>query len=88
MQSGSCVHIAILVTNTDERACAAYHPRDGETFAALLAPLRPDWRFSVFSAKDGVFPDTLVGIDGIIITGSPASVHDADAWVGRLMALI
>jgi GMP synthase-like glutamine amidotransferase len=82
------MHIAILVTNTDESAFAAAHPRDGEKFASLLAPLRPDWRFSVFSAKDGVFPETLAGIDGIIITGSPASVHDPDLWVAELLALI
>lgn len=82
------MHIAILVTNTDESAFAQAHPRDGEKFASLLAPLRPDWRFSVFRVTDGLFPESLAGIDGIIITGSPASVHDADAWVGRLMALI
>jgi GMP synthase-like glutamine amidotransferase len=82
------MHIAILVTNTDESAFAAAHPRDGEKFAALLAPLRPDWRFTVFSVKDGVFPATLASIDGVIITGSPASVHDPDPWVAQLLALI
>ncbi len=82
------MHIAILVTNTDESRFAQGHPRDGAKFAALLGPLRPDWRFSTFSVKDDVFPDTLSGIDGIIITGSPASVHDPDPWVARLLSLI
>jgi GMP synthase-like glutamine amidotransferase len=82
------MHIAILVTNTDESRFAQSHPRDGEKFQALLAPLRPDWRFSVFSVKDDVFPQSLVGIDGVIVTGSPASVHDPDPWVARLMGLI
>jgi GMP synthase-like glutamine amidotransferase len=82
------MHIAILMTNTDESAFAQAHPGDGEKFAQLLGPLRPDWQFSVFSVKDGVFPAGLDGIDGVIITGSPASVHDADAWVGRLLGLI
>ena len=82
------MHIAVLMANTDESAFAAAHPRDGEKFVQLLSPLRPDWRFSVFNVKDGVFPDSQAGIDGVIVTGSPASVHDADAWVGRLLALI
>jgi GMP synthase-like glutamine amidotransferase len=82
------MHIAILMTNTDESAFAQAHPRDGEKFRLLLSPLRPDWRFSVFSVKDGIFPDSLAGIDGVIITGSPASVHDGDAWIARLLGLI
>lgn len=82
------MHIAILVTNTDESRFAQSHPRDGEKFTALLRPLRPDWQFSSFSVKDGVFPDTFAGIDGVIITGSPASVHDPDPWVARLLSLI
>jgi GMP synthase-like glutamine amidotransferase len=82
------MHIAILVTNTDESAFAQAHPKDGEKFATLLGAVRRDWRFSVFSVKDGVFPTTLDGVDGVIITGSPASVHNQDAWVGRLMGLI
>lgn len=82
------MHIAILMANTDESDFAQRHPKDGEKFTRLLAPLRPDWRFSVFSVKDGEFPGDLSGIDGFIITGSPASVHDTDPWVDRLMQLI
>lgn len=82
------MHIAILMTNTDDSAFSDGFPRDGEKFAALLAAIRPDWTFSVFSVKDGVFPQTLDGIDGFILTGSPASVHDADPWVARLLGLI
>ena len=82
------MHLAILMANTDESEFAARHPTDGEKFVQLFAPLRPDWRFSVFSVKDGEFPASLDGIDGFIITGSPASVHDDDPWVAQLMALI
>ncbi|MDZ4097005.1 MAG: type 1 glutamine amidotransferase, partial [Paracoccaceae bacterium] len=82
------MHIAILMANTDESTFAANHPKDGEKFAALLAPHRPDWRFSVFPVKDGVFPPDPALFDGFIITGSPASVHDPAPWVEKLFVLI
>lgn len=82
------MHIAILMTNTDESAFAARWPKDGEKFASLLGRLRPDWQFSVFAVKDGHFPDSPQGFDGFLITGSPASVHDLDPWIGNLLALI
>ncbi len=82
------MHIAILVTNTDDSAFARAHPGDGEKFSALLAAVRPNWRFTAFSVKDGVFPGGLERFDGIIVTGSPASVHDADAWVARLLDVL
>ena len=82
------MHIAVLVANTDESDFAQAHPKDGAKFAALLQGLRPHWRVSSFSAKDGVFPADEQRFDGWIITGSPASVHDSDAWVGRLLGVI
>jgi len=82
------MHIAILVTNTDDSAFAGRHPRDGEKFRALLAPLRPDWKFAGYPVRDGVFPADLQGIDGVIITGSPASINDDFDWIDRLLALI
>ncbi|WP_054006616.1 type 1 glutamine amidotransferase [Cypionkella psychrotolerans] len=82
------MHIAVLVANTDESDFAQAHPKDGAKFAALLQGLRPGWRVSAFSVKDGDFPAEGLRFDGWIITGSPASVHDSDAWVGRLFGLI
>lgn len=82
------MHIAILMTNTDESAFAQCWPKDGEKFCRLISPLRPDWEFSVFSVKDGAFPTALSAFDGFIITGSPASVHDLMPWVAQLLALI
>jgi GMP synthase-like glutamine amidotransferase len=82
------MHIAILMTNTDDSAFAQSWPKDGEKFSALIGRLRPDWQFSVFSVKDGHFPADLAAFDGFIITGSPASVHDDQPWVQQLMAQI
>jgi GMP synthase-like glutamine amidotransferase len=82
------VHLAILMTNTDESAFAQAHPKDGEKFAALIHSARPDWRCETYSVKDGVFPDDLAAFDGFIITGSPASVHDGADWIDRLLATI
>ena len=82
------MHLAVLMTNTDDSAFAAAHPDDGAKFTAMIAAVRPDWRVTVFAVKDGEFPAPGARFDGWIIGGSPASVHNADAWVERLFALI
>ena len=82
------MQIAILMTNTDESDFAKERPKDGEKWTNLLAPLRPDWEFPVYSVKDGEFPDDVSGFDGIIVTGSPASVHDGEPWIDRLLEMI
>lgn len=80
--------IAILMANTDESDFAARHPKDGEKWQSALGPLMPDARFEVFAVKDGHFPAHVAGFDGLVITGSPASVHDLDPWLARLFGLI
>lgn len=80
------MHLAILMTNTDDSAFAQKHPDDGQKFTTLLHRARPDWRIEVFSVKDGMFPKSL-DFDGLLITGSPASVHDDAAWIPKLEEL-
>lgn len=82
------MRIAVLMTNTDESAFSTRWPKDGEKFPAMIRKVRPEWAFEVYPVKDGVFPDTLAGLDGVLITGSPHSVNAGDAWVTRLFALI
>ena len=82
------MHLAVLMTNTDESAFAQGHPKDGEKFATLIHRVRPEWQVTPFAAKDGVFPDDISAFDGVMITGSPASVHDAEPWVAQLLGLI
>ncbi|MDE4174707.1 type 1 glutamine amidotransferase [Phaeobacter sp. PT47_59] len=82
------MHLAILMTNTDESDFAARHPKDGVKFADLIHMARPGWRVSVFSVKDGEFPADMAAFDGAMITGSPASVRDDLPWIPPLMQLI
>ncbi|MBM3613990.1 MAG: type 1 glutamine amidotransferase [Alphaproteobacteria bacterium] len=82
------MHIALLMTNTDESEFAQARPKDGKKFTTMINSVRPDWSVTVFPVKDGVFPPEGARFDGWLIGGSPASVHDSDAWVGRLFALI
>lgn len=82
------MHLAILMTNTDESAFAQAHPKDGEKFTRLVQLARPGWTTEVFAVKNGQFPDDMSRFDGAIITGSPASVHSGDAWIARLLDLI
>ena len=82
------MHIAVLMANTDESAFAQAHPRDGEKFRAMLQGCRADWRGTVFSVEGGEVPPHDARFDGWLITGSPASVNDDSAWIGRLLALI
>lgn len=92
MQNEKCpemkMRLAILMTNTDESDFAQAHPKDGEKFTTLIQEQRPDWDCAVFSVKDGEFPVDIQEFDGALITGSPASVHDSDAWVAQLFELI
>lgn len=80
--------LATLVTNTDDSAFAHARDLDDAKFAKLIAMVRPGWQTSAFNLKDGVFPDDPAAFDGVMITGSPASVHDGVPWIARLEELI
>lgn len=82
------MHLAILMTNTDESAFAQAHPKDGEKFTRLIHLVRSDWQLTSFDVKSGVFPSDINKFDGVMITGSPASVHDCAQWVARLLEVI
>lgn len=82
------MHIAILVTNTDRSQFARQNPRDPEMFENLLSLHRPDWEFTVYDLTEEVFPNDLTNYDGVIVTGSPASVNDDAPWVGKMLELV
>jgi GMP synthase-like glutamine amidotransferase len=82
------MHIAILVTNTDISDFAARHPPEEARFTAMMRLVRPDWQFSAFDVVRGPPPTLPNAFDGYIITGSPASANDPDAWIARLKGFI
>jgi GMP synthase-like glutamine amidotransferase len=81
------MRLAILMTNTDASTFAQHHPDDGQKFSSLVHRVRPDWEIEVYPVKDGIFPSTLE-FDGLLITGSPASVHDGSPWISTLEELV
>lgn len=82
------MRLLTLVTNTDFSPFAAARPLDDAKFAALLGEVRPGWTLTASWVCKDAFPGDWTSYDGILITGSPASVHDADPWIARLEALI
>ena len=82
---GEKMKIAILLTSNDTSEFALRFPDDGEKFISILAPLKPDWDFDVVPVMDNIFPKSIGSYDGYVITGSPASVNDPDAWVENLL---
>jgi GMP synthase-like glutamine amidotransferase len=82
------MHLAVLMTNTDESDFAQAHPKDGEKFTQLIHMARPAWSVTSYAVKDGIFPKDIEKYAGILITGSPASVHDSASWIPQLLDLI
>ncbi|WP_170422387.1 type 1 glutamine amidotransferase [Ruegeria arenilitoris] len=82
------MRLATLVTNTDFSAFAKARPLDDEKFATLIAEVRPDWQVEAYWVCKGEFPDDLSQFDGVMITGSPASVTENAPWMQQLEGLI
>ena len=82
------MHIAFLDTNTDRSPFGLSHPKECDKFRALLQPFAPDWTYDDYYAPDGAFPADLSAYDGVMISGSVASVNDPDPWVAQLLDTI
>lgn len=61
---------------------------DSQKFIDLLAPINPSASFDVYYVTEHAFPESLNRYDGVLLTGSPASVHDDFDWIGRLSDII
>lgn len=81
--------IQILLTNDDASAFAQAYPNDGLKVAQLLARERPDWTYQVLDYPRGErcpVEASAPAVDGVVITGSPASVNDdALPWLQDLL---
>lgn len=80
--------IAVLTTFEGELPFTARHPDDGAKVAAGLQPWRPDWRFDTYAVSQDCWPAEGTSHDAVVVTGSPASVHDDRAWITRLKTLL
>lgn len=61
---------------------------DAQKFVDLLAPENDQARFDIFCVSENQFPASLDLYHGIVLTGSPCSVHDDLDWIVRLGALV
>ena len=61
---------------------------DSQKFIDLLSPLNPAAEFEVFYVTENQFPLSLEHYDSVLLTGSPASVHDDFDWIARTSDLI
>ncbi len=57
---------------------------DGEKFIDLLSPWLTEAEFSIYYVAEGNYPTSINEYDGIVSSGSAASVHDDDEWISRL----
>lgn len=82
------MHLALLVTNTDDSPFAAQHPLDDQKFTDMIQSVRPDWQVTPFWVCRDEFPGNLAAFDGVMITGSPASAASEAGWIAHLLDLI
>ncbi|MEX3007655.1 type 1 glutamine amidotransferase [Hoeflea sp. TYP-13] len=82
------MRIAKLLADTDDTILSQNHPDDGQKFHRLLSQHRPGWYYETISIKDNIFPQSVDDYDGYVITGSPSSVNDPDAWIANLKDFI
>jgi GMP synthase-like glutamine amidotransferase len=77
--------LAVLTPFEGDMPFTARHPDDGAKVAAALQRCRPGWQFDTWRVSEGHWPADLGTCDGLVITGSPASVHDDRPWIGHLL---
>lgn len=61
---------------------------DSQKFIDLLSPINPSASFDIFYVTENEFPGSIDDYHGLLVTGSPSSVHDDDDWISRLSDLI
>ncbi len=63
-------------------------PRQFGRYPDMFRDLLDPPALTVVPVLEGALPDTLAGVSGILITGSPAGVYDSDPWIQPLMACL
>ena len=62
--------------------------RDGQLFQDILKKIEIEWQSDIFYLWQNQYPRHIDDYDAYIITGSPASVNDTDAWIIWLLDFI
>ena len=81
------IRIAILDCVPEEYWADDRGITDAQKFIDLLQPLNTDARLDVYFTSKNQFPESIGDYDGILVTGSPCSVHDEHDWIARLIDL-
>lgn len=61
---------------------------DGEKFRDMLAPVLPEASFDIFYVTENQWPADLDSYQGLITSGSSASVHDDEPWITKMKQLL
>lgn len=82
------IKIAILDSVPEEYWADDHGITDAQKFIDLLQPENPAAHFDIYYASRGEFPRRLEDYDGLLLTGSPCSVHDEHDWIADLLELV
>ena len=61
---------------------------DSQKFRILLQPENPAARLEPWFVTQNRFPASIGDYDGLLVTGSPCSVHDSDDWIARTAEMV
>jgi GMP synthase-like glutamine amidotransferase len=80
--------IGVIQTGRVKPAVAEVHGEYPDMFAALFAPVAPDFRFETHAVVDGAPLPAPDAADGWIVTGSRHGVYDDLPWIAPLEAFL
>ncbi len=79
--------IALISTCADTNEAYKDFPREIEQIKTMMQTERRDWSYHFYDIFAGQFPD-IDQYDGFVVSGSPSSVNDPDAWVIAMLDYI
>lgn len=80
--------IAILSNVGDDDPRLAGFDNEVGQIANALRHHNPDWQFTGYEAHAGELPDDPDAVDGLVFSGSPASVNQSDNWISGALDFI
>jgi GMP synthase-like glutamine amidotransferase len=80
--------IGILQTDTVRPEFAKLFGEYPAMFQSLLLGIAPGLHFRIYDVQHNIYPGDIHECDAYVITGSKASVYDAEPWIGTLQKFI